>query len=65
MFNEDTEVIRDEIGCTKPFKGEVDKSIPSDFKFNKKMLSVPDGNLKIKYAHGFRSFDTKGNLKYT
>lgn len=25
----------------------------------------PNGNLKLKYAHGFRSFDTRGNLKYT
>ncbi len=29
------------------------------------MGKVPDGNLKIRFAHGFRSFDTRGNLKYT
>ena len=24
----------------------------------------PNANLKLKYAHGFRSFDTRGNLNY-
>jgi hypothetical protein len=28
------------------------------------MWAKPEGNLKLKYAHGFRSFDTRGNLKY-
>jgi len=28
------------------------------------MGNKPEGNLKLKYAHGFRSFDTRGNLKY-
>jgi len=28
------------------------------------MSQAPDGNLTLKYAHGFRSFDTRGNLKY-
>lgn len=48
-----------------PFKGEVDNSFPSNFKFTKDMGLAPDGNLQLKYAHGFRSFDTRGNLKYT
>lgn len=26
---------------------------------------APNGNLNIKYAHGFRSFDTRNNLYYT
>lgn len=28
------------------------------------MSEKPNGNLKLKYAHGFRSFDTRNNLKY-
>lgn len=47
------------------FKGEVDNSVPSNYKFNKNGGSAPDGNLHLKYAHGFRSFDTRGNLRYT
>jgi len=26
---------------------------------------APDNNLVLKWAHGFRAFDTRGNLKYT
>lgn len=38
---------------------------PSGFKPSKDASTPPNGNLKLKYAHGFRSFDTRGNLKYT
>jgi len=48
----------------QPFKGAVEHSQPSNFKFNKAMANAPDCNLTLKYAHGFRSFDTRGNLKY-
>jgi hypothetical protein len=43
----------------------VDKSTPSEY-LNPKPTAgaTPEGNLKLKYAHGFRSFDTRGNLKY-
>jgi hypothetical protein len=47
-----------------PFKGEVDNSVPTGFKPTKDMANPPDGNLRLKYAHGFRSFDTRGNLKF-
>ena len=39
-------------------------SIPSGFKVTKDAGDKPEGNLKLKYAHGFRSFDTRGNLKF-
>lgn len=29
------------------------------------MSKPPNANLTLKFAHGFRSFDTRGNLKYT
>lgn len=48
-----------------PFKGEVMNSYPSSYKQTKNEGDAPNGNLKLKYAHGFRSFDTRGNLKYT
>jgi microtubule-associated protein-like 6 len=47
-----------------PFKAEVEHSIPSGFKAAPNAGDKPNGNLKLKYAHGFRSFDTRGNLKY-
>jgi hypothetical protein len=48
----------------KPFLGEVIHSTPNGFKFMPEMADKPSANLKIKYAHGFRSFDTRNNLKY-
>jgi len=39
-------------------------SIPNGFKITPTAGDKPNGNLKLKYAHGFRSFDTRGNLKY-
>ena len=47
-----------------PFKGAVEHSIPDGFKPTKAMALAPDGNVTLKYAHGFRSFDTRGNLKF-
>lgn len=48
-----------------PFLGEVKASWPSGFKAAKDAGEVPKGNIKLKYAFGFRSFDTRSNLKYT
>ena len=39
-------------------------SIPTGFKLTPNAGDKPNGNLKLKYAHGFRSFDTRNNLKY-
>lgn len=47
-----------------PFKGQVEKSKPTGFKPLPKAADKPDGNMKLLYAHGFRSFDTRNNLKY-
>lgn len=54
----------DQVMATLPFKGEVLNSVPSGFRLQKDSGDKPNGNLKLKYAHGFRSFDTRGNLKY-
>lgn len=40
-------------------------SYPSGFKPNKSQVKEPEANLTLKWAHGFRGFDTYGNLKYT
>ena len=50
----------------KAFLGEVKASTPAQFKkaIPASLGEKPAGNLSIKYAHGFRSFDTRNNLKY-
>lgn len=48
-----------------PFKGEVMASKPSAYQQPKDAASAPNGNLQLKWAHGFRSWDTRNNLKYT
>jgi hypothetical protein len=37
---------------------------PSGFKPDKNAKQAPPVNVLLKWAHGFRSFDTRGNLKY-
>jgi hypothetical protein len=40
--------------------------MPDQYKNPKSNAAAePDNNLELKWAHGFRSFDTRGNLKYT
>ena len=40
-------------------------SQPSLYKQPKDADLAPNGNLHLKWAHGFRSWDTRNNLKYT
>ena len=37
---------------------------PPDYKFPKNAYTAPTVNLTLQWAHGFRSWDVKGNLKY-
>lgn len=54
----------DQRGCIDVWRGQVDASVPDDFVYKRAMGKAPDNNLTLKWAHGFRSFDTRGNLKY-
>jgi microtubule-associated protein-like 6 len=67
MFGEEDLGEGDQALAVKAFLGEVKSSTPAQYK-NKPipptMSEKPSGNLNIKYAHGFRSFDTRNNLKY-
>ena len=54
----------DQRGCMDVWRGQVEASIPDDFAFKRAMSKAPDNNLTLKWAHGFRSFDTRGNLRY-
>ena len=51
--------------AVKPFLGQVKAMTPIGFVASKTAGQAPNTNLKLKWAHGFRSFDTRGNLKYT
>ena len=46
------------------WRGQVDASTPDDFVFKRIMGKAPENTLTLKWAHGFRSFDTRGNLRY-
>ena len=50
--------------AVKPFLGELRASTPSGYKASRNSSQAPDGNLRLKHAHGFRCHDTRGNLKY-
>lgn len=48
-----------------PFKGDVESSWPSNYVQPKNSSAPPDANLTLQWANGFRSFDSRNNLKYT
>jgi microtubule-associated protein-like 6 len=54
-----------EFGASKPFLGEVKASTPKGYVPPKGAGYAPNNNLKIKYVHGYRAFDTRMNVKYT
>ena len=54
----------DEAGATKPFLGTIVAMTPKGFKMPNAPQPPPKQTLSLKWAHGFRSFDTSGNLKY-
>lgn len=37
---------------------------PNGFKPDKNAGKQPNNNVELVWAHGFRSFDTRGNLRY-
>jgi microtubule-associated protein-like 6 len=56
----------DQALAVKPFEGQIKHCTPDAWKKpNKSAGDEPENNLELKWAHGFRSFDTRGNLKYT
>lgn len=65
MFEEEDMGEGDQRMAVIPFLGEVKNSFPSGFKALPNAGEKPSANIKLKYAFGFRSFDTRSNLKYT
>lgn len=55
----------DQALAVKPFLGAVQHSKPTAYKAKRGEGKAPEGNLRLRRAHGFRCHDTRGNLKYT
>lgn len=64
IFDEEKIEEGDQFMAVKPFKGEVDHSIPSYYKPSKKDNELPLGNLSLKHVNGFRCFDAYNTAKY-
>lgn len=54
----------DQAGAVKPYIGTIVAMTPKGFKMPTAPQPPPKQTLNLKWAHGFRSFDTSGNLKY-
>jgi hypothetical protein len=56
----------DQAMATYPARAQIDRSLPDIYKKpNKGQGQAPAAQLELKWAHGFRSFDTRGNLAYS
>lgn len=45
--------------ASKPWVGDLQNSIPSDFKYQKGMEDAPSETLQLHYINGYRCFDTR------
>lgn len=53
----------DQAMATYPAKGQITASTPNGYVYPK-IARAPAATLELKWAHGFRSWDTRGNLGY-
>jgi len=67
LFQEEEVQGGDEALAVKAFKGQVEKSTPDQWKKPPRdAADAPNGNLTLKYCHGYRCFDgSKNTVKYT
>ena len=54
-----------EFSATKPWMGVVLNSVPSDYKPKKSDSEAPSNQLELEFIHGYRTHDTRNNLRYT
>ena len=47
-----------------PAEGQIKASTPNGYRPDKNSSKAPSVTLELKWAHGFRSQDTRGNLGY-
>jgi microtubule-associated protein-like 6 len=62
LFAEEDVGEGDERMAVDPWRGQLID--PSDYEHTKGEALAPNENIELHYAHGFRSFDTRNNLKY-
>lgn len=55
----------DQFLAVKPWLGELKASTPNDYVPPKNQSKPPEENIALVKVHGYRSFDSKNNLKYT
>lgn len=49
----------------KPWLGELQASAPTDFKAKRGHSRAPEGNLVLSRVHGYRTFDSRNNLRFS
>ena len=62
-FDDDLDAEGDQAMATYPAKGQITASTPNGYVVPKS-AKAPSTTLELKWAHGFRSWDTRGNLHY-
>lgn len=64
MFGEEEVEVGDQAMAVKPFLGEVKASTPSSYAPNPKKYNVkPEGEIELKYVHGYRHFYIKDECR--
>ena len=62
-FDDDLNNEGDQAMAIYPAKGQITASTPNGYVYPK-TARAPAATLELKWAHGFRSWDTRGNLGY-
>jgi len=64
-FQVEEEMAPTEFSACKPWIGVVTHSVPSDYNPSSKDTEAPNANLELQWIHGYRTHDTRNNLRYT
>lgn len=65
LFKSEEVLQATEFSACKPWMGVVLHSVPSDYKPKKSDSFAPDNQLELEFIHGYRTHDTRNNLRYT
>ena len=64
LFEEQEIDAGDQFMAVKPYLGTVINSAPSNSKEFKGNLDPPEMDMRLKYVHGYRAFDTRNNIYF-
>jgi WD40 repeat protein/Ca2+-binding EF-hand superfamily protein len=65
LFEELADETGDQFMAVKPYVGDLKKSIPSDYVYQKGMENEPEGTLSVHYVHGYRCFDARNTACFS